>query len=86
MKTRLRKTDNFQDLGAQLTQTTEQLRDRFRQLKETTETLVSQLDDDSNAAETVQRLRTQLGEFYTGPDEEVDTSALSELLPAEPDK
>ena len=86
IKTRLRKTDHFQDLGAQLTQTTEQLCGRFRQLKETTEMLVSQLDDDSIAAETVQRLRTQLSEFNTGLDEDDHAVEVCELSSAQLDK
>ncbi len=85
-RAQFRKNDHFHDLGAQLTQTTEQLGERLRQLKETTETLVSQLGDDSIAAKTVQRLRTQLGEFNTGLDEDNDTVEACEITSARLDQ
>ena len=84
IKTKFRKTDHFQDLGTQLTKTTEQLCERLRRLQETTE-MLTRIDNDSIRVKTLQRLRSQLGEFNTGVDEVDYTDEEYKRLPAQLD-
>ncbi|GEM_PF-2387257 len=85
-KTCFRKADHFHGLGAQLNQTTQQLCKHYKGLKETTEILVSQLDDEAVASESLHRLRKQLSEFKTGLDEDNSAIADYERSPLELDK